>query len=191
MSTESAEVKVKEKRFFIILGVIIGVILLGIITVISINRAGNDNPNVADVTLCDLDARGLCVVTFGVNKLDRMVINFQLPDADYPLFYVKASNRGIVNVYSCEVIEADVPGAYCAGIRTPLGESIDIEVYTTDGDTMMAHGTFIVSAIVLSTPINSDEAGSETETPTLESSFPDETESTPTPDGNTSNPQGR
>ena len=166
------------------MGAAVVTVLLVLFTIVSINRS-DDDPDVTEVTLCDMDASGLCVVTFGANHLDRMVVNFQLPDADYPMFYVKASNRGIINVYSCEVIETASTSAYCTGIRTPLGESIDIEVYTTDGDVLIARGTFVVSAIVLSTPVSLSTLESKTETLTP---LPAETEFTPTPDGDYSNP---
>lgn len=138
--------------------------------------------------MCDADDSGLCIVTFGANDLDRMVINFQLPDEDYPVFYIKASNRGIVNVYSCEFVGDVLISVNCTGSRTPLGEAIDIEVYTTDGDVLIARGEFIVSAILLSTSESVTESfESETDTPTLEPSpteiiIPTETESTPIPE---------
>jgi hypothetical protein len=196
----------KQKHVFIILGTA-GIIFLlfwcAAITLVVKNFRGSNEgvatPVVVDVALCDEDASGLCIVTFGANNLNRMVIHFQLPDADYVPFYVKATNRGTVSVYTCEVekvevVETEVAGTetvgteaagtetvgteaagtevagtqaveteiveipptsiYCTGVRTPLGETIDLEVYTTDGDQLIARGTFLVSAIALPTPIN-------------------------------------
>jgi hypothetical protein len=165
----------KQKQFFIILGAIGFVFLLcwlAVIILVIKNLLGSTNksiePAVINVALCDVNASDLCVVNFGANNLNRMVINFQLPNADYAPFYVKAINRGTASVYTCEVAQAVPTSVYCTGMRTPLGETIDIEVYTTDGDKLMARGTFLVSAIELATPI-SVPAGtpSEEETPTL------------------------
>ena len=191
----------KKKQFIIILSALGFIFLLCWLAVIILaikNLRGLTNksadPVVVDVTLCDVDAKNLCVVNFGANNLNRMVINFQLPDADYPAFYVKAANRDTVSVYTCEVdkpeavnetkeggenkldetlvdetvvpetevaktetaeteaVEAAPTSAHCTGARTPLGETIDIEVYTTDEDKLIARGTFLVSAIALSTP---------------------------------------
>jgi hypothetical protein len=152
----------KQKQIFIILGAIGFIFLLCWLAVIILlvikNLFGSTNksvePDVINVTLCDTDASNLCVVNFGANDLNRMVINLQLPKADYVLFYVKAANRGTIRVYTCEVAEAVPTSVYCTGVRTPLGETIDIEVYTTDGDKLIARGTFLVSAIALSTPIS-------------------------------------
>ena len=171
----------KQKQIFIILGAI-GIIFvlcwLVVIALVVKNLRGSTNqgntPAIINVTLCDADSSNLCIVSFGANNLNRMVIHFQLPNADYAPFYVKASNRGTVSVYTCEVAKTELVGtevvgtevvgtkvvealptsASCTGVRTPLGETIDIEVYTTDGDKLIARGTFLVSAIALSTPIS-------------------------------------
>jgi hypothetical protein len=150
----------KQKRFLVILGAIGFVFLLCwlavIVLVIKNLRSANKNvePVVINMTLCDVNASDLCIVNFGANNLNRMVINFQLPKAGYAPFYVKAANRETIGVYTCEVAVAVPTSAYCTGVRTPLGETIDIEVYSTDGDKLIAQGTFLVSAIALATPIS-------------------------------------
>jgi hypothetical protein len=172
----------KQKQILIILGAFALVFLLfwfAVITLVIKKLSGlnkSNDPLVINVTLCDVDASNLCIITFGANDLNRMVIDFQLPAADYAPFYVKATNRETVSVYACETLEsksksvsatatesaleqptAEVKSALthaqCTGVRTPLGETIDLEVYTTDGDRLIARGTFLVSAIALSTPI--------------------------------------
>jgi hypothetical protein len=188
------EVKIKQTRFFIILGTVVVTLLLVLFAIISMINRADDNGDqlVTEITLCDLDSSELCIVTFGANNLNRMMINFQLPNADYTGFYVKAKNRGTINVYSCETANAIPTSTYCTGIRTPLGESIDIEVYTTDGDMLIARGTFIVSAILLSTPANlpsNPESGTPRPTRTPMATLdPTQTESTPTPDTAYPNP---
>jgi hypothetical protein len=183
----------KQKRVFIILGAI-GIIFLliffGVVTLVIKNLWGANKtvvPPAVNLTLCDEYDSDLCIVTFGTNSLNRMVINFQLPDADYAAFYVKAANRGTVNMYSCKVSEAIPTSAYCTGVRTPLGETLDIEVYNTAEDTLIARGTFLVSAIALATPISlPSETPNAEETPTafstpLEDGTPTQSESTLTP----------
>ncbi len=159
--------KIKQKRLFIILGAAaITLLLVLVVSTYIFNKAENSGETiVTKLTLCDLDSSELCVVTFGANNLNRMVINIQLPNADYPGFYIKGKNRGIINVYSCETISDFPTSAYCTGTRTPLGESIELEVYSTDGDTLLAHGTFIVSAILLSTPADDSTSSPEDGTP--------------------------
>lgn len=102
----------------------------------------------ASVTLCDKDDSGLCVVAFGSDEQDNMLINFHLPDGEYPLFYVKAANSGTVNVYSCEVLTADPTSVFCTGIRPPLGERLDLQIYSIEGDTLIAQGQIVVSSFI-------------------------------------------
>ena len=183
----------KQKHIFIILGAV-GIIFLlvwfAVLTLaIKYLRASNKSidPLVVDLTSCDEDASDLCVVTFGADNQNQMVIHFQLPDADYPTFHVKATNRGTTNMYSCEVAEATPTIVYCTGVRTPLGETIDIEVYAIDKDTLIARGTFLVSAIALATPISMPTINPDgNETPTVfpsptEDVTPTQSDLTPTP----------
>ncbi len=132
---------------------IAGILLVSllIISLVALNMRKTKNA-VVNITLCDVEAGELCVVTFGIDPVDNMIINFQLPDADYPLFYVKVSNRGNINTYPCEVVMVVPTSVYCSGARTPLGESIDMEVYAIDGDKLLARGKFLVSALIRVTP---------------------------------------
>lgn len=149
----------QRKRLFIILGAISIIILLAWFTVFPVIkglRAANSDSGktITEITLCDIDAHDLCIVTFGVDNLDQMVINIQLPNTDYPAFYVHATNKGIKNIYQCEVANAIPTSVYCTGLRTPLGETLNIEIHAINGDLLMARGTLMVSAMVLTTPIN-------------------------------------
>jgi hypothetical protein len=206
-----------KKNAFIIVAVAVGFIfILGWLTAIILAvgylrglTTKEAEPAIVDATLCDVSSKDLCIVNFGADDLNRMVINFQLPKADYPSFYVKAANRDTVNIYTCELTKFVSTTVYCTGVRTPLGETIDLEVYTTNGDKLIARGTFLVSAIALSTPISlpsstpAEEGTSEavstpeadffsnqgevTPTKTLEL-FPDKKTSTPTPKTKTRTP---
>jgi len=81
-----------------------------------------------------------------------MIMNFKLPNPGYPKFHVKGLNKDIANVYSCETDQIDQTVVHCAGVRTPLGETIAIEVYLTDNDVLYARGKFVVSTLLVSTP---------------------------------------
>ncbi|MBI5952462.1 MAG: hypothetical protein HY865_12460 [Chloroflexi bacterium] len=152
----------KQKYVFIILGavgLVFGVFcLVGIGLAVRTARGLLSTPEavpmVLEVTSCDEDISDLCVVNFGANNLNRMVINFLLPDEEYAAFYVKAKYRDTVSVYVCEANESNPMIVRCTGVRTPLGEMIDIEIYTTDEDSLIARGTFLVSAIAIPTPIS-------------------------------------
>jgi hypothetical protein len=108
---------------------------------------------ITDITLCDVDSSRLCIVAFGADNIDNMVINFQVPEENYPLFYAKVSNKGVTNTYPCDVVTAVPTSVVCSGTRTPLGESVDVEVYTSEEDALIARGSFLVSAFMRVTPV--------------------------------------
>jgi hypothetical protein len=150
-----------NKRTFIIVGILAGLIALvwcGV-AVFAFNKwrsanQGTDMP-VTNITACDVDASSLCVVSFGVDNVNRMVINFQLSTASYAAFYIKAHyGTATVSVYPCQVVAAAPTSVFCTGARTPLGEAIILEAYSTDGDILLARGTLMVSAIALPTTVN-------------------------------------
>jgi hypothetical protein len=170
----------KQKHFFILLGAVGFVFLLCwfiVVVLVAKNLRGIQNKNneatsiAADVTLCDVNGKNLCLISFGADSLNRMVIHFQLPSANYPPFYVKSTNRATVNVYTCVVENGPPTIADCTGVRTPLGEAIDIDVITTDDNKLIAHGAFMVSAIAMPTPISLPKPFI-VEVPTAEEIFP-------------------
>jgi len=155
-----------RNRLFVILSLFIGLLILGLGAIFLINNIrGSSDSSAAEATWCDKDASGLCVVSFGTDNSDRMIINFKLPTFDFPGFYVKGINRDLANVYQCELDSADQNSVHCTGMRTPLGEVIFIEVYSTDSDVMIAQGRFVVSALLVSTPIIAPPASEATPIP--------------------------
>ena len=144
----------ERKRLFTILSVISAVILLVLVAVFPliknlISPKDNSSQNAARITLCDKDASDLCIVTFGAGIADDMVIIFQLPKENYPAFYVKASNKGAESDYTCEADSSSPIIIFCTGIRTPLGELLDVQAYSAEGDLLIANGTFMVSSIAM------------------------------------------
>jgi hypothetical protein len=171
-----AEFVMKKKQVLIILGALgFAFAAFWLVVLVLVGRTLlRSFPNTAEApayeaTLCDEDSSGLCVVNFGANNLNRMVIYFRLP-GEYPPFYVKAKNRDTVSVYTCEADEIDETLVRCTGVRTPLGETVDLEIYATDEDKLIARGTFLVSAIAISTPVSQpSELPTAEEIPTGES----------------------
>jgi hypothetical protein len=151
----------KQKQTFVILAAIAlfmlafwVVVLVLVFKTMRATPASDGDVPVIEATLCDENASDLCVINFGANSLNRMVIHFRVPFEGYAPFYVKAMNRDTNSVYTCEVDELDLTAVHCTGVRTPLGETVDLEIYTTDEDKLIARGSFLVSAIAISTPIS-------------------------------------
>lgn len=132
--------------------------LLGLVAVICVAALFSSRPEdqgeVAEITLCDDDSARLCIVSFGSDVYGRMLINFLLPDPDIPDFYLKVHHGGTARLFECLDVEGFPENVYCAGPRTPLGEPILIEVYSSGDDLLLARGVFIVSAIALPTNVS-------------------------------------
>lgn len=180
-----------KKRLLIILAIagIVG-LLACVFAVTLIGRYLNERETrptaeVTDLTSCDTDPSGLCVVSFSSDNLNHLVFNFQVPYEGYPMFYLKVRYDDTVNVYSCQGLE-DVPtSAFCTGNRTPLGQPIEVEVYSTENDMLISKGALIVSAVALPTTVQqtvTSTPGTITPPPevTPAPSFPSDTSITPT-----------
>jgi hypothetical protein len=102
---------------------------------------------------CDVDHAGLCVVSFGTDINDRMLVNLVKPDSSYPDFYLKISHIDATSVYECQSIVNTPTSVYCTGDLTPLGDPVDIEVYSTDKNRLIASGTLLIAAFAHSTQI--------------------------------------
>lgn len=140
------------------------------------------------ITLCDLDASGLCLVSFGTNRNNELVINLQLAEADLPPFYAQVTSRGAVRRFTCEkmaAVENEDTGetapasASCTGPRTPLGEPLELRLYALSDDRLLAEGGFVLQAVALPTFTDA------TATETLEGTpgTPETGTLTPTPGG--------
>ena len=149
----------ERRRLFIILGVVGVVFIVACAAAIVLGARGlrpqEETPTaavVAELSMCDTNAYGLCVVSFGADSLNRMVINFKLPRRRFPAFYLQVGHAGASTRYECQVLEEVPISAYCTGPRTPLGDPIDIQVYAVQDDRLLASGTLVVAAIALPTP---------------------------------------
>jgi hypothetical protein len=161
----------ERKRLITILAIAGGIVLLLCgalawrgVTWLRDQRPTPTPPPVA-ITRCDVNASGLCVVSFGTNMNNELVINM-VAAKDLPEFYAQVTNRGATQRFRCERVEAVPTSAYCIGPRTPLGEPIELALYASEDDRLLAVGSFVVEAVAL--PTFSDATG----TPTLEGGTP-------------------
>lgn len=108
---------------------------------------------VTDIPYCDADSSVLCLISFGVDNKGQMFINLYKPKLSISNFYLKVQYDQTENVYECEAVKDFKKYISCTGEQIPLEEQIDIKVYLSDGDTLIASGTFVVSALAIATPV--------------------------------------
>ncbi len=105
------------------------------------------------INYCMNDSSTLCVVSFGSDDRNNMVINLVTPDSDAPEIYISAGAGDSFNTYACQKVDGFPNNIICTGPRVPLGSALQINVYTLDEKILLAQGTFLVNALALPTAV--------------------------------------
>ena len=112
-------------------------------------------PSVPGVlTRCAEGVGGLCVVSFGADMFNHMLIELHLPEEDYPPFYLMVTDSLGSRRFTCSSTRASPLTATCTGERSALGETLEIQVFARRGDALLAQGSMRLYAIALPTTIN-------------------------------------
>ena len=121
-----------------------------------------------------------CVVSFGVDEKDNMLVNLLVPAA-YSRFYLKITYNGTENVYKCVRVGSSLYSAYCVGEKVPPGQTFHLMLFAEEDDTLLAEGD--LSIIGLAFPSIGIVTVTPQDTATLPSVSPAPTEGpTETPD---------
>lgn len=176
------------------LGVTISIVLLD----------GDDSPNVtgqrmtvvSELSYCGDDDVRPCVVSFGVDENDNMLVNLLLSDLTYSRFYLKITYNEIENIYKCVRVRASLYSIYCTGEKMPPGVPLHLMLIAEEGDILLAEGELSIIGLALpavdivsatpgntATPLTETPEEDITETPdfVLPTSTPVSTIATPTP----------
>ena len=106
---------------------------------------------VLDLVYCKDEQVKPCVVSFGLDVNDNMLVNILLPDLTFPGFYLKIM-RGEDSVsYSCRRIQTALNNAYCIGEKLPPGESLHLMLISTRDDTLLAEGNLSIIGLAFPT----------------------------------------
>ena len=179
-----------NRKQLIIGGLIVAFVVLltlGITISIVVWDRGNDSPImtgqrttvVSELSYCGDDDARPCVVSFGVDVNDNMIVNLLVPDLTYTRFYLKITYNGIENNYKCVRVRASLYSIYCVGEKMPPGVPLHLMLIVEEDGVLLAEGELSIIGLVFpgidivsATPEN-------TATPLTETS---EEEFTETPD---------
>ena len=100
---------------------------------------------------CDEARDVLCVLSFGLEPPDEMVILLLASPGLPPDLEARAAWDGESAPYPCVATSVDETLFACTGPLIPLGTSVHIDVYTADGQTRLASGDFVLKALALPT----------------------------------------
>jgi hypothetical protein len=108
-------------------------------------------PTPAVLSRCDPSPTVLCLVSFGVQEPDQMLMSFYVPPDSLQEFYVKIIYKQTRVIAPCVAAMDSPTVSYCTGVLVPLGTTIGLEVYATKSNVLLARGEFVVAALALPT----------------------------------------
>jgi len=121
------------------------------------NNRSNDlkipalNASVSNLAYCTDEQVKPCVVSFGLDADNNMLVNLLLPDLSFPNFYLKIT-RGEINIsYECQRTAASPNNAYCIGENIPPGEVLQMMLISTKDDTLLAEGSLSIIGLAFPT----------------------------------------
>lgn len=112
----------------------------------------SSNKSLINVTYCGDNPSGLCVISFGLDSQGRMLLNFITPQASFPDFYVIIKRLKKDNKYECQKVSGFPTSVYCIGNQMPLGEKVDLDVYSTSQGDLIAKGNLTILFYALQSP---------------------------------------
>jgi len=141
-----------------IAGGILAIVVLGIFALL-LNRLGSqpaanadiNQPDILELAYCNEEQIRPCVVSFGLDIDNNMLVNFLLPDLSYPEFYLQVV-RGDVNIsYECQRIASALNNAYCIGEKLPPGESLRLILISNIDGAILAQGSLSILGLAFPT----------------------------------------
>ncbi len=130
---------------------------------------------------CEAEPDALCILSFGRDGSGDTIINFFVPDRKFPDFYLIVKKAGIASRYECKRNLQIKTSVFCSGEALSLKQTVQIDIHANDDDRLLATGTFLLQAFLVSTPL---AGGGGTAVTTLKQSsatIPSEVTETSTP----------
>ena len=140
---------------------IIGIILVSVVVVFAVllnlfSRTDNTNEDsnfasVSEIAYCNEEQVKPCVVSFGVDADNNMLVNFLLPDLSFPDFYLQIVRGDISISYQCQRITGTLNNAYCIGEKLPPGETLQLILISRKNDEILAQGSLSILGLAFPT----------------------------------------
>ena len=138
---------------------------------------------VLDLTNCNPNNTPPCVVSFGIDSDENMLVNLLVPDSFSQDFYLKIVRNTGETRYECQMVENFPTNFYCIGEKLPPGGVYQFMLVSSKDDALLAKGdisilglafpTFEISPVTLS-PAFTQKPGQNpsTQTPAPTQSIP-------------------
>jgi len=163
----------KKNKFTISIAIFMGLTVLvmgGCTSLFNQNSESgqtSDQP-VIEIAYCNVNSPArLCVASFGTENENKSLVNFITSDPSFPDFDLKITREGIQSAYECRQVEGFPTNIYCVGEKISLGETVELQVFSSEGEDLIAKGVVTISFLALSTPITDFTTSVGTEPQTL------------------------
>jgi len=93
-----------------------------------------------------------CVVSFGLDADDQMLVNLLLPDNAPADFYLKIIHASREHSYQCHRPSETLRNAYCRGEKIPPGATIHLVLINSDNETPFSEGDLSIIGLAYPTP---------------------------------------
>jgi hypothetical protein len=158
-SVTQAVYRLKEvflnRKQWIIAGILLLLLAAGLFY---LSRAASSAPQTptaasaaAKLVYCTDEQVKPCIVSFGVDARDNMLINLLLPDLSFPPFSLTISNGGVETSYTCQRLSFAVNSAYCAGPKQPPGALLTLRLIAVKDQTLLAEGNLTIIGLAFPT----------------------------------------
>lgn len=165
--------------------------------IVSLQKAASkvDVEPVLKIGYCGTEPDELCILSFGRDVDENMVVNIFSPNRKFPEFYVKIKRAVGESVYECETDKEIRTNVFCYGDLANLQERMEVRLFAKEDERLLAMGDFTLKALLISepsvaenlegistleaavkeipTPVFNTSAATATPTPTPDASYPD------------------
>ncbi len=155
----------RKTFLFILIGVVVLVLLMLAWLIVSLQKAASEAviKPVLKIGYCGAEPEELCILSFGRDVDENMVVNIFVPDRKLPAFYLKIKKAAGESVYECEKDKEVRTNVFCYGDMVNLQERMEVSLFSKKEEQLIAVGAFTLKAILLSEPsLAKESVGSST-----------------------------
>lgn len=153
-----------ETDFFkrkILIFALAGIIIVALLAFTFWRALSSVSQTAAEVTVepplrfgyCGAELRELCILSFGRDANGNAIINFFVPERDFPDFYLRINRFDGESVYVCLKNEEAPTSVLCMGDVINLNERVEISLMSTEEYRLLARGKFTLTAILISSQV--------------------------------------
>jgi hypothetical protein len=122
-----------------------------------------NEPSAGAFEYCGAAPSELCVLSFGRDGAGDAIINFFVPNKNFPEFYLVVKKAGTESRYECQKSTEIKTSVFCSGEPLSLQQTIEVHMLAEDDEHVLTTGNFFIEAILVSAqdPQVSQLAGAE------------------------------